>query len=300
MKFVDASDPAFIAAAQIGAFKGAVKNLANNVYHGLKSYHSSTALKYLQAKSPAHFKAKYIDPQAEQKEPTSAMILGTLVHCLLLTPAEYQKEFLILPELNLRTNEGKEKKAELLAANPNKVLITDEQLSIAGAMCESARSNPQVKPLLESGHKEASFFWTCPFSGLNFKAKCDSASSKQLIELKTTSDAGPENFARHAYNMNYDLSLIHYRQGIRTIMDVKPPAYFIVIESEAPYVTQVYKASDAMLETGHAKWLEAVTKLANGMQKQEWPGYFSQAEIPELSPPAWAMNKLMKEEMSGI
>lgn len=303
MNLIDANDAGFLAAAKVGAFKGAIKSLNNNHYHSLKSYWSSSDLKYMHANSPAHFKAKYFDKIIEQSEPTEAMVLGSLVHCLLLTPKEFEHDFFIMPDFNFRTNEGKAAKQALLAQHQGKAAITNELLAKADTMCASAMKNPQAVKLLEDGHKEASFFWNCPFSNLPMRAKVDCASSSKFIELKTTTSAEMEIFARKIHTLNYDLSLFHYQEGIRQVMGASPEPYFIVIESEAPYVTQCYKASDAMLVTGHDKWLSAVGKIEKGISKQYWPGYFSSDEgsdIVEINPPAWAINKIMRENGDGI
>src|SRR5262245_31678999 len=123
--FTEASDIGFTSGAKVGAFKGAVKNLTNIEYHSLHHYWSSTNLKDMYSGCPAHFKEKYFElrhsaiPDKEpelirkpkdESRPSNEMILGSLVHCLTLTPHYFDEEFFVMPELNLRTNDGKEKK----------------------------------------------------------------------------------------------------------------------------------------------------------------------------------------------
>lgn len=291
MKFIEAADVAFTSATKVGAFRGAVKNLLNRDYHSIDNYYSSTQLKYMNAKSPTHFKHKYITAKVKTKQ-TAAMILGSLVHCLLLAPQDYEKEFFIMPELNLRTNDGKAERDRLLALNHDKTPIDDELLKQAQDMRESALLNAEVRKLLEPGAREAAYFWECPFTHLPMKAKLDQSSREWFVELKTTIDASPEAFSKQAYKLDYDLSLVHYREGLRNMKAVEPPAYFIAIESDAPYVTQVYKVGDGFWETGHKKWLAAITKLENGIKKNDWPGYFPQAlGAQELNPPPWAYSQ---------
>lgn len=298
-----ADDVAFTSGAKVGAFKGCVENLGNSEYHALKSYWSSSDLKYMAKTSPMHFQYKYFGAgKNEQVRITEDMTLGSLVHCLLLTPHEFEKEFFLIPELNLRTNAGKEMKEKLLAENVGKMPITEELLEKAKAMVDSAMSHPKVKQLVEPVKKELAFFWTCPFSNLNFRAKLDGASSKHFIEVKTTSDAGPDYFSKHLFDMHWDLSLVHYREGVKQVMGVEPPAYFIVIEREPPFTVQPYIAGPAVWETGHHKWLAAVTQLAAGIQSGDWPGYYpKEFDIPEVNPPAWAVNKTIpKGDFNGV
>lgn len=298
-----ADDVAFTSGAEVGAFKGAVEGLGNSDYHKLKSYWSSSDLKFLAGSSPAHFHHRYFgEGKNEQMRVTEDMTLGSLVHCLLLTPDEFDVEFFIMPELNLRTNDGKAVRDKLLQENVGKWPVTESLLERARLMVASAMNHKQARALVEPVRKELAFFWTCPFSHLNFRAKLDGASSQHFIEVKTTSDAGPDFFSKHAFDMNWDLSLAHYREGVRQVMGVEPPAYFIAIERDPPYTVQPYLVGQSMWETGHHKWLDAVTKLANGIQKKEWPAYFSAAgDVPEINPPAWAINKtLPKGDLNGI
>lgn len=292
-KFIEANDHAFKVAAQ-GFFKGAVKGVSNNDYHSLKEYWSSTQLKFMYDHAPAHFEERYLKPQDSGKQ-SKAKAMGSLVHCLTLTPNEFEKEFFIMPDLNLRTNDGKAMKEELLLKHAGKIAITDEQLAEAHLMRESIMRNPKARAILEPGLKEVSYFWECPFSQLKMRAKLDQSSSGHFTELKTTCEVGPENFARQVYNLHYDLSLFHYREAMKQTKTVEvdvPQAFFLVVESEAPYVTQVYKVSELLWTTGRDKWLTAVQRLEVALKTKEWGGYFpSDLEAPEIAPPPWATKK---------
>jgi exodeoxyribonuclease VIII len=286
-KFIEANDVGFTSGASVGAFKGSVKNLANQTYHGLTAYWSSTALKYMSSKSPAHFKSLYIDRDVEKKDATPAMVLGSLVHCMVLTPDEFQNEFFIMPDLNFRTNEGKAAREEILARNVGKQSVTDEMVSQAHRMRESVFNNTRAAELLEGLTREAAFFWTCPFTQLNFKAKIDACGATRMIELKTTRDASPAFFQRHSDNMNYDLSIIHYRQALAHVMGCEPPVHIIAVEDKPPYACIVYDVQDDMLNVGHEKWLAAVSKLEAGIKRGEWPNYAPTGESLPLHAPAW-------------
>ena len=45
--------------------------------------------------SPAACWRKYLDPQRPAEEATAALRLGTLVHCLALTPRQFEREFIV-------------------------------------------------------------------------------------------------------------------------------------------------------------------------------------------------------------
>ena len=84
-------------------------------------------------------------------------------------------------------------------------------------------------------------------------------------------------------------------------MDVAPPPYFIVIEDSPPYVTQVYRVGESVMETGHQKWLEAVSKLAKGVAHNDWPAYSSiDQDMATIEMPPWVVNKMQKESGDGV
>lgn len=274
-----------------GTYRGVIDNMPNSKYHSLKSYISSTNLKYMYANSPLHYKANILDGASTNTQ-SDAMIRGSLFHAMLLTPDEVQSEFYIIPKVDRRTKAGKEEFESATARSNGRTLITDDIFSEVSNMVDSAMSSKHVRRLLEIAKKEVSYFWKCPFSGLNFKAKADACCPEYMIEVKTSRSARPSVFDRLAYNMNYDLSAYHYLEGMRIVSgDMPRMVYFIVVESDAPYVTQVYKASDSFLELGHKKWLESTTLLAKSLENNVWPGYDQLDEILELSAPAWALPK---------
>jgi len=293
---IDASDPGFRSGAKVGAFKGACQNLSNSDYHALDSYWSSTNLKYLFDKSPAHFHQYYLGKhRPEPKKPSEDMMLGSLVHTLTLTPNEYEKEFFIMPDLNFRTNEGKAEKQRLLTENAGKQAISREML-IEANQIKSAIMMKYGK-LIEPAVKEASIFWTCKFSELNFRAKIDGIHDSYWLELKTMRSAKADDFSRQLHKLNYDLSLCHYRQAIQAMGIDNLPAIFIAAETDSvngrDYEVQDYDVDIGCWETGHMKWMDAVTKLENGIKGDKWPGYFPEGMRPKINPPPWAMRPQM-------
>ncbi|RNM50787.1 exodeoxyribonuclease VIII, partial [Salmonella enterica] len=50
----------------------------------------------------------------EDEEKKSALDMGTALHCLLLEPKEFDKRFIVAPEFNRRTNQGKADEAAFM------------------------------------------------------------------------------------------------------------------------------------------------------------------------------------------
>jgi len=271
-------------------------NLSNRDYHAMSSHWSSTALKYLHQTSPLHFKAKYIDKVLEQKPASDEMILGSLVHALVLTPDVIEKEFVFMPECDLRTKEGKAIRDNIIGVANGRTIVDDDIRERANAIAESVVSNKQANQMLYESEREVSYFWTCPFTGLSLRSRVDAINPMYLVELKTGRDMSPSQFQRSAYNMNYDLSAAHYMEGLRQNNSERKAMCFITVETVAPYVVQCYEVSPEFLSVGHAKWLDAITKLEAGITKGHWPGFYDPEvePFPLLTPPVWAMKNVDK------
>ena len=114
---------------------GVYGGIGNEEYHkgpGL----SSSDLKLL-ARSPLHYKtAKAIPPKE-----TDAMRLGTAVHCAVLEPDRFEKEYAAAPEaIDRRTKAGKAHWAELEATG--KVVLSGEDAQMVRGMADSVRRHP--------------------------------------------------------------------------------------------------------------------------------------------------------------
>lgn len=290
-----ASESGLIDKIRAGGFVGVVEGLSNYDYHSFDKYWSSTQLKYLLSTSPVHFKMKYIDKTLRSKPASSDMILGSAVHSLLLDPTQFQSEFLVMPPLNLKTKSGREEKAKLIAKHSHKMVIDEKSLNTAQTMTSAVLKNERATQALSDTKKELSIFWKCSYSGLPFRAKLDGLSNSTLIELKTTSSAKKDDFERQCDNFNYDLSLWHYRLAVNSQPELKPVSQcvFVVVESDEPFLSEVYEAHDAMVSVGQVKWLRAVDQLSDGVNKNYWPGYVTERGVDDsvLMPPAWSLKK---------
>ena len=295
-------DERVLESLRAGKMVGVVEGITNNDYHSLDKYWSSTQIKYMADNSPLHFKAKYIDKILEPREQTESLALGSLIHCLTLDPDSFAREFLILPELNLRTKEGREIRDSILKENPGKTIIKQETLQVAHEMVASILRTSRAVDLLKGLKKELAYFWTCPYSGLPLRAKAD-AIGASLVELKTVMSARKDDFEKQVDNLNYDLALWHYVTGAKIQPEfgaLEGGVWFIAIEKEPPYVCEVYEAHESVLEVGQAKWLDAIDKISDGVFKNYWPGFVSVRAVDSglLMPTPWGAKKWLKSEIT--
>ncbi len=270
-----------------------IHGMSNADYHALPSV-SSSQLKTI-LRSPAHYHAAYL-AGAPRKEPTASMVLGSLTHTLFLEPEQYGSEYIIAPDCDRRTKDGKAVYAAFQDAADGMTIVTAEQRDTAHAMAR-ALCGHQIHEAMTGGHAEASIFWTDEQTGLACRirpdyhiAPCEMWPTGLIIDVKSTDDARPEAFARTCVNFGYDLSAAMYCDGFQQHCDtteLEPPLFLLlVVERDAPHAVACYECSPEMLDKGHAKYRTAMNMLAESTASGNWPGYDDGIQLLNL--PKWA------------
>ena len=268
------------------------------IRHGLSNaaYHASGALSCSEVKrlrkSPFHYHA-HLTPTAPPKLPTAAMLNGTLVHCALLEPAEFDKRYVVGPEVSKNSNAWKIFKAEREGAE----VITQVQRDAAFAQAANLRALPEVDSLMADGMPEVSAFWFEDDAELEAPVMCRCrpdwvgvvayGTGAVLIDVKTGTDASPEGFSRAVQNFSYHLQADWYCRGYAKAAGIDVHGMvFAVVENEFPYAAAAYMLSDAALIKARAANREALKKYAQCRAAQSWPGYAPGITVIDLPP--WA------------
>ena len=266
----------------------------DKVYHALSRLDviSSSQIKFLLEKSPKHFEAKYLKGLISD-ETTDAMRFGSLVHCLSLTRSEFPSLYAIAPQCDRRTKAGKAIYQEWLEMKGDREPVKEESYERADSIADNLGELPWKKRLVDPKYEQA-LFWR--HGNLKFRAKPDvyDASTRHLYELKTTMAANPSAFISEIFRRHYDVSLVHYREGIKHVFGHYPEKHsFLVAEKSAPYVCYEIEVPDEVIEIGHEKWLDAVETLSECYASETWPSYLIDFKVPK-----WAMGG-MDERISS-
>lgn len=272
---------------------GIILGMSNADYHALPSV-SSSMLKTI-LRSPAHYADAYLSEKT-RKEPTASMVLGSLTHTLFLEPENFGSEYIIAPECDRRTKEGKAVYAAFQDAADGLTVITAEQLQTAQAM-SNALCGHIIHEAMTGGHAEASIFYSASVGGVGMACRirpdyhippCDTWPTGLIIDVKTTDDARPEAFARTCVNFGYDLSAAMYCDGfMRHYGTAEPPLFLLpVVERDSPHAVACYECSPEMLDKGNEKYRKALELLTICRLAGEWPGYDSGIQLLNL--PKWA------------
>lgn len=263
---------------------GIYRGLSNEDYHADRTAVSSSQLKVLVEQSPAHFAAAL----AEKQESTDALLFGSAFHCALLEPDDFDKRYVIKPEVNARTKEGKALIAALEELADGKMLISHNWHERLKGMVASAIKHKAVRAMLAQGEAEMAFLWEDPETGILCKIKSDWYQPGLAIwDAKSAVDASRSGFSRACGKYSYHLSAAMYQAGVAAITGERLPWRFVAVEKEYPYACAVYTASEAFLRKGQRDLRKALEILKACRISEFYPGYQSSHEVEEIDLPAW-------------
>ncbi len=267
-------------------------DIDSETYHASAGI-SSSGLK-LMARSPAHYWARYVDPDREPQEDTPALVLGKQIHTAVLEPGKYLSRYYPLPEkYNRSTKAGKEEHAfhEEKAKAAGQQLISPDSHEICQKIAEGVRSHPSASFLFDlPGLVEKSFYWTDPETGVLCKVRPDKLvkfnDKLVILDLKSTSDASHRAFQRDAFNYGYHISAEFYRQGVAAVSGQEIGAFiFAAYEKESPFACAFFDADSEMLAHAQKEIKTLLRQYADCLAADEWPGY--PEDIQPLSLPGW-------------
>ncbi|SDY08550.1 PD-(D/E)XK nuclease-like domain-containing protein [Lysobacter enzymogenes] len=269
---------------------------------------SSTVLKLLHEKTPAHYRL-WVDSAHDNETP--ALLFGRAYHCRVFEPERYALEFAVEPEgaparptdaMRNAQNPSESSVARVAfwdrwdAENAGKTVLSRFDADRIEAMHAALMANPVVRELLfdEDGANEVSLRWIDPDTGVACKARVDrwKRTARIGIDLKSTDDASPLGFAKAVAKYGYHIQQAHYCAGAAAIDEAFRRYLIVAQEKAAPYLAAVYALDAASESRGFELRQEAMQTMAACLSADEWPGYGP--ETQELTLPAWAYGDAME------
>jgi exodeoxyribonuclease VIII len=260
---------------------GLFYDMIEQEYRGQTAIAGSDAKHILAPKTPAHYAAHMAGET--KREPSKAMLLGTMAHLAVLEPSKLDAAFVERPEgIDLRTKLGKEWR-ESVGAMP--VLDQDEARAVRGIR-DSIAANKAAKELLADTRTEVSVFGES-HSGLWIKGRIDALKPETIVDVKTTSAGADANaFARQSFALNYHVSAAWYWY-LATLNEMPPKAfYWVAVEVQPPYAVAVYEIHKDALQLGFRMMQDALALIARCEDEGHWPAYGD--EVQTLNLPLWA------------
>lgn len=244
------------------------------------------------SESPEKFKYYQENPEP----PTPSLVFGQLFHAMALQHETVNDMFAVAPNVNRRTEAGKEAFAEFKAESENKTVVTADMYEQATEMCEALNRNEFVKKLL-NGEKEKVFFWNDDLTGEQCKCRTDCLTELGdnliIVDLKSTENAETEAFMKSAIKYGYDFQSAMYSKGIETNTGKKPIFVFIAIEKKPPYAINILQADELLVRRGYDLFREYIGIYHDCKQTGNWYGYLGKfSQINNLALPSYLAKEI--------
>ena len=239
-------------------------------------------------KSAARCRWNIDHPDAEQ---TSALLLGSAIHCAILEPERFARTYALRPPGDGRTRAVKE--AHELQAARGIIGLSGEQMDAVNGVTYAISAHDLAGPLLAlpEALREISVVWQ-EVTTSGFPVYCKirpdfyDAASRICVDLKTSLHADPMNFPREIYTYGYHRAAAFYMRGLVEAGLACDAYLFLAVEKDPPFECALYTLEAAALEAGHAEYMALLDRYGKCLTKNEWPGY--PGGVLPIGLPVWA------------
>ena len=268
----------------------------------IEQYHANPAISHSKLecyrRRPALYFKKYVAKTLPPPEDTSAFRLGSAVHCAVLEEKEFASRYVLRPDCDRRTKEGKIQFAEFAAQHAGKTLLDADEMQQVVAMREAIAAHPLASQLLGDGLAETTWRKEQPnalgalqcrtdwFSSLG----CELSDGKPYaLDIKTVESLDSDafrNFERAAFNYGYHRQAGFYLPLINEIFKWSvAKMYYVAVEKCEPYGVAVYTLSDEAIAKGQDENIADLVRLKRSLETNDWPNI--DPTLHELKLPAW-------------
>lgn len=222
------------------------------------------------------------------KEALKALDFGTATHTVLLEPELFDDQFVVAPELNMRTNAGKAEWKEFVEANQDRTIMTFEEHRKLMIMRESVFAHPVARKIFEAeGYNEASIFWEDEETGELCRIRPDRVidwyGQPVIVDVKKV--AGLDRFEGHVRDFRYHVQDAMYSEGYKAHFGEQPLFWFLCVSdtvSAGKYEVEVVSLPADWKESGHDIFRENLAKYSHCRRENDW------LHVRELVRPRWA------------
>ena len=214
-------------------------------------YFSNPALNQSSFKKFMECPSIYKHELTHKPPPTQPMIFGSLVHCLILEPEEFDDRYAVFKEGKTLSSVKGEK---FIKENKDKIVISETDHKHGSDMAEAVRVS-KILDGIKSEYKELAGFRDV--SQIPCKAKLDWFDGRWIWDYKTT--ASLDKFDSSFFDYGYDIQsmwYIHVFGDLPLVDGVK----FLVQEKKAPYRFEIITPTFPILQ-------DANKIIINGLKK---------------------------------
>jgi exodeoxyribonuclease VIII len=193
-----------------------------------------------------------------------------------------------------------EQQKEFLEANTGKEIVNQVDADKARAMKASLKSHPDLNIVFGDGHKELTFVWNDPETGILCKCKTDYMCLKSgyIIDLKSSKTADPMEFQKEINTFNLHLQAAFYLDGVNISIAQATGKkanfedfFFGVVENSGTHEGSLMLMSDGGISVGkdlYRRSLGILSKYQDDIENgnKVWTGYkrgVNQVDIPHFA-----------------
>lgn len=263
---------------------------------------SSSGLRTIEAKSPAHYYAySYLNPNRAVKEESAVFNFGKAGHALTIEGVSLEEKYHVLPKGFSKAATLKQADAiasKAAAEAEGKISIKHDKVEQILAMRDALEAHPYASAAFNNGRSEPSIIWQHK-SGIWLKARPDFLPKKinKIPDYKCHADARKGPFARDLYNFGYLQQAALIIDGLAAVGRKTTGFYWVVQEKEPPYAIAIYVPTAYDLAWGRIQNDKAIEIFAHCVKSGEWPGYPDKPQTINL--PAWGETELSTAEAAG-
>ncbi len=232
------------------------------------------------ARSPMHFKYAMENP-----EDSPSLAFGRALHKYVLEKEDFGNDFIILPEINRRTKDGRKEyeRYQVEAFNNGKELVSRDDMTVITAMYEAVMANPTARALLDGEH-EKDFFWTDADTGEKCKCRPDCLTehdgSKYIVDYKSTDSCEDGHFERSCRKYGYKFQAGMYTEGVFQNTFEQHGFAFVAQEKKPPYAVRVYFCTPEFVAQGYDQFRELIGTYHACKESGNWYGYEGPMDTP--------------------
>lgn len=264
-------------------------DLADSAYKEMEGINFSSFKHFFV--SPAHFEWEKAQPNKE----TDDLIIGTAVHCAVLTPHLLEKKYAVAPKVDRRKTEDKIVWNEFVELSQGKSVLTEEQWAIVVKCTQSIRSNPYFKYVFDKNDElYVESAANCEFAGSMIKGRIDlyNKTKNIIFDIKTCKDYPSRQ------KMQYIIrDRMYYMQAFfyRTIVNANwkpsepPKVVFGFVHKKAPCTVAHSMFSNQYMDKACVELEDALCRYENCKIHDIWPEALESSE-PMIISPDWALD----------
>lgn len=226
------------------------------------------------------------------RKATKSMELGTVVHGLILGTGQ---EVRVIDADSYRTKAAQSERDSAIDCGEVPMLAHEHER--ASRIAQAVRDHDIAGGLFAEGDAEQSMFWEDEEHGIWCRGRIDWLTyfdgSPAIVDLKTSDDASPQEFAKSAAKYSYWMQDPYYRDGLGAVLKCDPDEIdfiFAVVQTEEPHLVMTYRLLPEHVDLGREMNKIAREIYRDCTKADTWPAWSE--SIEDLPLPGWAVRDI--------